>query len=76
MEMHGPTEPKSTVGYFCGVRPLVTYRPNTDIRTAVNNRVSLVLSQHATCFGLVDYTLALKYTTLKPKIRLQVCFGF
>ena len=75
MKTHGLTNPKLTVDYFCGVRPLVTYRTNTDIRTAIKNRVSLVSSQYATCFSLVDYTQTLKHTTLNPKIRLQICFG-
>ena len=76
--MHGATI-KMTVGNFCGVHPIVTYRANSDILvpTAVNiNKVLLVSSQPATCFGHVDQTQALKYTTLKLKIRLKKRFGF
>ena len=54
--------------FCCRVHPLVAYY--IDTRAAVShNKVLLVSSIYATCFGRANHLHAVKYMTLKPKIK-------
>jgi hypothetical protein len=46
---------------FCGIHPVVVCYLKTDIHITVNhNKVFLVSSMYAACFGWVDHPRALK----------------